>query len=110
MDGRAESLPESRLRVELALRGLPAPVPQYPVRLPNGRKARLDLAWPHPPGRRPVALEYDGEEHRSLTRHGLDLDREAGLDDLGWDLVTVTARQMRELDEVARRLRRKLGC
>jgi len=111
MDGRAESLPESRLRVGLVLRGLPAPVPQYPVRLPNGRKARLDLAWPRPaPGRRPVALEYDGEEHRTITRHGLDLDRLAGLDDLGWDVVTVTARQMRDLGALAARLRRKLGC
>jgi hypothetical protein len=110
MDGRAESLPESRLRVGLVLRGLPAPVPQYPVRLPNGRKARLDLAWPDPPrGLRPVALEYDGEEHRTLTRHGLDLDREAGLDDLGWDVVTVTARQLWDLDALVARLRRKLG-
>ena len=110
MDGRAESLPESRLRVGLVLRGVSAPVPQYPVRLPNGRGARLDLAWPHPrPGLRPVALEYDGPEHRTIRGHGLDLDREAGLDDLGWDVVRVTARQMRDLGALAARLRRKLG-
>jgi hypothetical protein len=110
MNARAESLPESRLRVGLVLRGVPAPVPQYPVRLPNGRRARLDLAWPHPgPGRRPVALEYDGPEHRTIRGHGLDLDREAGLDELGWDVVRVTDRQMRDLDAVAARLGRKLG-
>ena len=61
MDGRAESLPESRLRVGLVGRGVPPPVPQYPIRLPGGRRARLDLAWPDPPpGRRPVGVEYDG--------------------------------------------------
>ncbi|GAA4813295.1 DUF559 domain-containing protein [Actinomycetospora chlora] len=110
MDRRAESLPESRLRVGLVLRGVPPPVPQHPVRLPNGRAARLDLAWPEPgPGRRPVALEYDGPEHRSIVGHGLDLEREAGLDELGWDVVRVTSLQMRDLDALAARMRRKLG-
>ena len=85
-------------------------MPQYPVRLPSGRHARLDLARPRPPaGRRPVAIEYDGEEHRTIRRHGLDLDRDAGLDDLGWEVVRVTARQVGDLDAVAGRLRRKLG-
>ncbi len=107
----AESLPESRLRVGLMQRGVPRPVAQYPVRLPSGRAARLDLAWPYPPpGRPPVALEYDGEEHRSLARHGRDLDRDAGLDDLGWDVVHVTARQLADLDALAARVLRKLGC
>ncbi len=111
MEPLAESLPESRLRVGLAQRGVPRPVAQYPVRLPSGRGARLDLAWPHPPpGRPPVALEYDGEEHRSLARHGRDLDRDAGLDDLGWDVVHVTARQLADLDALAARVLRKLGC
>lgn len=111
MDPRAESLPESRLRVGLVLRGVPPPAVQYPVRLPNGRGARLDLAWPRPrPGRRPVALESDGEEHRTLVRHGLDLDRDAGLDDLNWEVVHVTARQLADLDALAARVRRKLGC
>ncbi|WP_433783206.1 hypothetical protein ACQPX6_24705 [Actinomycetospora sp. CA-101289] len=110
MDARAESLPESRLRVGLALRGVPSPVPQYPVRLPNGRGVRLDLAWPCPgAGLRPVALEYDGPEHRTIRGHGLDLDRDAGLDDLGWDVVRVTARQMHDLDALAARVLRKLG-
>lgn len=111
MEPLAESLPESRLRVGLVQRGVPRPVAQYPVRLPRGQGIRLDLAWPHPPpGRRPVALEDDGKEHRSLARHGRDLDRDAGLDDLGWDVVRVTARQLADLDALAARVLRKLGC
>lgn len=110
MEPLAESLPESRIRVGLRQRGVPRPVAQYPVRLPNGRDVRLDLAWPRPrPGRKPVAVEYDGEEHRDITCHGLDLDRDAGLDDLGWDVVRVTARQAADLDALAARVRRKLG-
>ena len=111
MEPLTESLPEGRLRVGLVQRGVPRPVAQYPVRLPSGRGARLDLAWPHPgPGRPPGALEYDGEEHRSLAHHGRDLDRGAGLDDLGWDVVRVTARQLADLDALAARVLRKLGC
>lgn len=110
MDPLAESLPESRLRVGLLRRGLPRPVVQHPVVLPNGRRVRLDLAWPRPrPGRRPVALEYDGAEHRKPVRHGLDLERDAGLDDLGWDVLHVTGLQMKDLDALAARLRGKLG-
>lgn len=90
LDPAAESLMESRVRVRLVVRGVPAPVTQHPVRLPDGRGARLDLAWPD----MRVALEYDGEEHRTVTRHGLDLDRDAALADLGWDVIHVTARQV----------------
>lgn len=110
MDPLAESLPETRTRVGLVLRGVPRPVSQHPVVLPNGRTVRLDLAWPRPrPGMRPVGLEYDGEVHRSAAAHGKDLDRHAALDDLGWDIVHVTGRQLADLDTLARRLRRKLG-
>lgn len=111
MDPLAESLQETRTRVGLVLRGLPRPVSQHEVALPDGRRVRLDLAWPCPgPGLRPVGLEYDGEVHRSITAHGRDLDRHAALDDLDWDVVHVTARQLADLDALARRLRRKLGC
>ncbi|MEJ2887790.1 hypothetical protein [Actinomycetospora aeridis] len=110
MDPRAESLPESRLRVGLTLRGVPPPIPQYPVVLPSGKDARLDLAWPRPaPGRPPFALEYDGPDHRTPVRHGLDLERDSGLDDLGWDVVHVTGRQMADLDALAARVRRGIG-
>ena len=55
-DGRAESPPESRLRVLLALAGIPA-VPQHTVRDGSGQfVARVDLAYPD----RRIAIEYDG--------------------------------------------------
>lgn len=111
MDPRVDSLMESRIRVGLVLRGVPRPVCQHEVLLPNGRTAHLDLAWPDPSGgRRPLAIEYDGEPHRTITAHGRDLTRQGLLDDIGWDVMRVTARQVyRELDVVAVRVLRKLG-
>lgn len=71
---------ETRTRLVFVLSWLPAPVPQYPLQLPDGTWVRLDLAWPEAK----VAVEYDGDEHREPARHASDLDRDAGLDDLGW--------------------------
>ncbi len=54
-DARAESRPESRVRVWLVLDGL-HPVPQYWIEDGTGRLARADLAFPE----HKVAVEYDG--------------------------------------------------
>jgi hypothetical protein len=56
-DPRAESPPESLVRVLLTLGGLPRPVPQYVILDQGGRfVARVDLAWPEVR----LAGEYDG--------------------------------------------------
>ena len=58
-DGRAESPPETRLRVLLRSAGL-TPQPQFVVRDRGGRTiARVDLAFPE----QRVAIEYDGVWH-----------------------------------------------
>ena len=54
-DPRADSLPESKLRVLLVLAGL-APVPQYWIEDTTGRLVCVDLAFPE----HKVAVEYDG--------------------------------------------------
>lgn len=54
-DLRAESRPESRVRVWLAMDGL-YPEPQYWIEDCHGRLARVDLAFPE----HKVAVEYDG--------------------------------------------------
>lgn len=106
MDPRSESLMETRLRLVVVFSDLPAPDLQVPVTLPSGKGARLDLAW----RRQKVALEYDGEEHRTPAQHADDLDRDAGLADLGWRVLRVTARQVyRFPDDLVRRLARMLA-
>ena len=56
VDGAAQSPPESVLRVRFVLSGLPKPVAQHPIVLPNGVTVHADLAWPI----YRVATEYDG--------------------------------------------------
>ena len=85
VDPRAESPMESRVRVALVLGGLPPEV-QYPVVL-RGRRYRLDLAYP----RQRIAVEYDGDDHRSQRRARLDLVREAALVAAGWRVLRFDA-------------------
>ncbi|HEY7175359.1 MAG TPA: hypothetical protein VH442_10615, partial [Micromonosporaceae bacterium] len=44
-DGRAQSPPESVVRVRLVMAGLPKPVPQLPITVPGGITLHPDLAW-----------------------------------------------------------------
>ena len=56
---RAESPPESRLRLTLIEHGFPLPEVNWVIRTPDGREiVRLDLAWP----RLRICVEYDGWE------------------------------------------------
>lgn len=108
MDPRAESLPETRLRLGLADRGVPAAMPQFRVRLRTGRHKRLDLAWPE----RKLACEYDGPEHRSVTGHNRDAFDRARLGDLGWTILVVTGAMILDpvaFDELAARVLGRLG-
>jgi very-short-patch-repair endonuclease len=88
-DERSESPQESRLRVRLRLAGLPAPVPQYAVRL-DGRMRRLDFAWPEAM----VALEYDGIHHTGYAQMAADRARLNALIKAGWTVLHATAPQL----------------
>jgi very-short-patch-repair endonuclease len=91
----------------LVLREVPAPVSQFEVVLPSGKRARLDLAWPDAL----VAVEYDGPEHRTITGQNRDAFRDEGLDALGWEVVHVTSAMVldpRAADRLAARIARKL--
>ncbi len=86
-DERAESPPESVLRVLLRFAGL-SPVPQYVVRDAEGRfVARVDLAFPE----LRVAVEYDGAWHGRPGEPARDRRRHNALVAAGWTVVHVTA-------------------
>jgi hypothetical protein len=89
-DGRAQSPPESSLRVRLILRGLPPPVPQHPVTVRSGRVLHPDLAWPE----YQVALEYEGARHAEPDRLHLDRYRLNALVDAGWLVLHATSRHL----------------
>ena len=91
-DARAESPPESRLRLAFVLAGL-APVPQHVVRDQAGRfVARVDLAFP---GLR-IAVEYDGRAvHEQEDVFARDRRRQNDLVRAGWTVLRFTAADLR---------------
>lgn len=91
-DPRAESPPESRMRVLIVLDGL-APEVQYWV-----GEYRVDLAFPQ----QRLAVEYDGQWHGDLLRVGPDRERLNALQAMGWEVVFVTARLLREPKHMVR--------
>jgi hypothetical protein len=88
-DAGAQSPRESYLRLLLIDAGLPRPQTQVPVvgvdLLPV---AYLDMGWPE----YMVAVEYDGDHHRSDRRQYLkDIRRLEMLERMGWLIVRVVA-------------------
>lgn len=80
-DPRAESPPETRLRLVLWRAGLPRPEVQYEVIDEYGFVlARLDLAYP---GAK-LAIEYDGSTHFTRRQGERDRRRDAALAARGW--------------------------
>jgi hypothetical protein len=100
-DARAESQPESKLRVILTLAGLP-PVPQHVVRGPGGEfLARVDLAYPD----LRVAVEYDGAWHAEDGQFARDRRRLNQLTAAGWAVLHVTAADLRDPALLVERVR-----
>lgn len=87
VDAGAESPQETWLRLQLVKAGLPAPQTQIPILDESGACiAYLDMGWPN----RKVAVEYDGEQHRSDQWHyARDMRRSEMLERLGWIVVSV---------------------
>jgi very-short-patch-repair endonuclease len=91
-DLRAESQPESTLRVVLALAGIRT-VPQFTVR--DERMtfvARVDLALPDVR----LAIEYDGAWHGDAPQLTKDRRRMNALTAAGWRVLYITAADMRD--------------
>jgi very-short-patch-repair endonuclease len=105
-DPRAESPPETRLRLALVRAGLPTPEVQYRVEDEFGHVlARLDLAYP----RAKLAIEYDGAGHRDPQRTIADRERDAILADYGWETRRLGAIDLDMLPQTIERVRRLLA-
>jgi hypothetical protein len=100
VDARAESPPESRVRVALVLAGL-APVPQYEVRCAGQFLGRVDLAFPEAR----VAIEYEGAYHFQDGQIIRDDERYDRLRAAGWTVIRLSANDLRDLDAVVARIR-----
>ncbi len=105
-DLRAESQPESTLRVVLALAGIET-VPQFTVRDDSMKfVARVDLALPH----LKVAIEYDGAWHGEAPQLTRDRRRMNALTSAGWKVLFVTAADMRDHVALVKKVRAFLAA
>ncbi len=105
-DGRAESPQESRLRVTLAHAGL-TPVPQHVVVDRAGRfVARVDLAFVAAR----IAVEYEGSWHWEPGQLRRDRQRLDRLTAVGWRVIHVTAKDLREPETLVARIRALLNA
>ncbi|MGH3978831.1 MAG: endonuclease domain-containing protein [Pseudonocardiaceae bacterium] len=103
-DPRAESRPESQVRVWLVLDGL-HPEPQYWIEDSRGRLACADLAFPE----RKVAVEYDGSwRDGQLWALNRDRDRLNRVQAAGWEVVFVTAQLLHDPARMVRTVRAAL--
>ena len=103
-DGGAESPQETRLRLLLIEYRLPRPVTQIPVRNDYGKVVRrIDMGYPESM----VGVEYDGEQHfTNPDDYANDIERLEFLADKGWNIVRVSARQLRhERQQIVDRVR-----
>jgi hypothetical protein len=88
----SESVPETELRVLMALRGLPAPVLQYEVRVDGRFLARADFAWPE----LRLIVEVDGWEwHGGQNAFQSDHTRVQALTAAGWTVLSFTVEDIR---------------
>jgi hypothetical protein len=104
VDPRAESAPESRVRVALVLAGL-EPVPQYEVREDGVLLGRVDLGWPD----ERVAVEYEGAYHFEGAQIVRDDARYERLIAAGWRVIRLSAADLQDLDAVVARVCEALG-
>jgi hypothetical protein len=105
IDARAESSPESRVRVALVLAGL-EPIPQFEVWEHGILLGRVDLAFPT----ERLIIEYEGSYHFEGTQIVRDDARIERLIAAGWRVIRLSAVDLRALDEVVARVRRELSA
>jgi very-short-patch-repair endonuclease len=105
VDRRADSAPESKVRVALVLAGL-APVPQLVITHRGTFVGKVDLGWPEAK----LAVEYDGAHHFEAEQIVRDDERYAALVAAGWRIIRLTSTDLRDLDGVVRRVRAALAA
>ena len=101
-DARSLSPAETWMRlVWMFDAGLPRPLINWPVADSDGRRlGRPDLLCPE----LAVAGEYDGADHRSRRRHGIDVEREDLFRGVGLEVFTVVASNQADVPKVVARM------
>jgi hypothetical protein len=93
LDDRADSPPESVIRVTIVRAGIPGLVANHPIRVSDGRTLRADLCFP---GHK-VIFEYHGDYHRTeQSRWRKDRTRVALLAAAGWHVIEIAADELED--------------
>lgn len=99
-----DSPPESELRLVLVRAGLPEPVIRHTVTHNGSWVGTPDLAYV----RHRVALEYQGEGHRTHEVFEDDVERIERFREAGWTVIQITRRQLRHPAGIIAKVRRAL--
>jgi very-short-patch-repair endonuclease len=86
----ARSRPETHLRLLITRARLPEPVVEHPVAVAGGRVLHPDLAYPDAR----LAVEYEGDGHRSRSEWERDIERRELLADVEWRTIRVTSQHL----------------
>ncbi|WP_161972413.1 DUF559 domain-containing protein [Glaciihabitans arcticus] len=106
LSDRAESPPESELRVILAVAGLPSPdINHALVDTDTGRHLRPDFTFRE----HRVILEYQGDYHRTREQWRKDMTRRSKLEAEGWYVMEINADDLRSPEELVARVRTVLA-
>lgn len=98
-----DSSTETRTRLALTDAGLPCPAVNAVVRTSDGRYVkRVDMLYRD----LRVAIEYDGDQHRTdRVQWQDDIRRRRWLEELGWDVVVVVLEDLRDPGRLVARIR-----
>ncbi|WP_157553187.1 hypothetical protein [Jiangella gansuensis] len=103
---RVDSPQETRLRLALVAGGLPCPAPNVDVCDEHGGWiGRPDLSYPD----LKISIQYEGDVHRTNRRRWqADITRDEVLRDHGWEVIRVTAEDLRHPSRLCARVRRAM--
>ncbi len=102
---RAESRPESRLRVLIATSGLPLPeINRTLTDSTTGKCVRPDFLFAD----YKVILEYQGDYHRSRNQWRKDMTRRTRLELQGWRILELNSDDLKDPAELLGRIRTAL--
>jgi very-short-patch-repair endonuclease len=102
LDDRAESRPESILRVIIVQGGLPVPrVNRAIVDSETGRQVRPDFRFDE----HRTVLEYQGDYHRTTAQWRKDMTRRSRLEADGWKVMELNWDDLQDPSELLRRIR-----
>lgn len=107
LDPRAESRPESHLRVVLRAAGLEGFTVNHEIVATDGGGSdmRTDFAFVE----LKLAIEYQGDYHRSKEQWRRDMTRRGRLEEDGWIVMEINADDLRNPVELVARIRRRLA-